>query len=356
MSKVREFSISEGEQKEYGLVGRSYLVILQYNDGMRDSVRFGDETPVGNNVFVSKEDTVVYTVASHVKNSITKSLFDWRDKSLVKIKQSDVKEFQLKNKFGRFYLNKEGKDWHFTEPRDVRADNSAVEALIRKFENGKAKAVVSESKDELQRYGLAKPVFRLDFYLGEALAHKEVNLSDLENNKAYLIDDSRPQIMTVDSSFIKDINKSFFDLRHKKIAEYDKGKVDSVVVMQGDSSLYFVNDTSGTWFYNGTLKVKNWKMNGFLNSINNLQATDFIKENVSVPSGYGLINPDKKITLYSEDSEVLQLLLKSWQTKKIAYARESNVIAEIESNSFNNLAVKKGDFIEATPQVPEDDS
>ena len=356
MTKVREFTISEGEYKDYGLVGRSYLVILENTSGIRDSVRFGDETPVGNNVFVSTEGNTVYTVASYLKNNVTKNLFDWRDKSLVKINQSDVKELRLKNEFGHFYLKKEGKNWHFSEPRSVRADNSAVDALIRKFQNGNAKAIVSESKNELEKYDLKRPAFQLDFYLGEALAHKQVNLSKVKKNTAHLIDDSRPQIMTVDSSFVKDINKSFFDLRHKKIAEYDKGVIDSVTVVQGDSSFYFVIDTSGTWFYDGTLKVKNWKMNGFLNSINSLQATEFIQENISVPTGYGLMEPDKEVRLFSNGSQVLHLLLKSWQAKKIAYTSRSKIIAEIASSSFNSLAVKKDEFVESPPEIPEDDA
>ena len=49
MKKEREFSIRQKDKPQYGLVGRSTLAILVMKDGSRDSVRFGDETPVGSN-------------------------------------------------------------------------------------------------------------------------------------------------------------------------------------------------------------------------------------------------------------------------------------------------------------------
>ena len=97
MKKVRAFNIKPGEEKDFGLVGRSSLLIFEFKNGSRDSVRFGDNTPVGGNVFVSKGDTIVYTVSSHLKNNVSKSLFDWRDKSIAKIKESDVREIKVKN-------------------------------------------------------------------------------------------------------------------------------------------------------------------------------------------------------------------------------------------------------------------
>jgi len=355
MRKVRQFSIKPGEEKDYGLVGRSSLLVFELKNGTRDTVRFGDDTPVGGNVFVSKEDTIVYTVASHLKNNVSKSLFEWRNKSIARVKQSEVKELKLNNTQGFVHLTKEGDDWKILSPREVSADNIPVNALIKKFENGIVKSVISENMDNPRTFNLENPRYTIDFYLGEGRAHKQIIMSGLVNNTSNVKEDSRPQVMTVDSSFIGDIDKSFFDLRDKKIAAFDKNVVDSVVVSQGDSTLYFVKDTSSTWMLTGLQKVKNWKMDSFLNTINNLQAEKFLLEVVKSTTRYGLNRPERKITCYREGMQMQQLTLSTQNEKKVVFCPSSKVVVEIQTSAYDNLEVKTADFLE-TPALPAGDN
>jgi hypothetical protein len=356
MNLDRSFTIKKGEEKDYGLVGRSYLVIFQLKDGQRDSVRIGDNTPVGNNVFASKGDSTVYTVPASIKNAITKQLFDWRDKSVTKIKQSEVREFKLKNSHGSFYFVKAGDEWNITKPKEVKAEKSTVESVLRKFESGKAKSVVSESFDKAATYDLARPAFEVDFYLGEAKAHKNVILSKLTENTSHVKDDSRPQVMTVDSLFIRDINKTFFEFRHKKIAEYNNNVVDSLVVTQGDSTLYFVKGENDDWYLGGTDKLKSWKMNSFMNSIKNLTAKSFLLENVSRPAGYGLSNPDRIIEIFNSGNKVQTVYVSSHNDKKVAFSSSSKMIVEIENSAYDNLEVKVADFIDTSVTSSEENT
>ncbi len=354
--KVRQSAIKPGEEKDYGLAGRSSLLIFEFKNGVRDSVRFGDDTPVGGNVFVPRGDTIVYTVASHLKNNVTKSLFDWRDKSIARVKESEVRELKLHNTKGFVHLTKEGNDWRILSPKEVSADNISVNALIRKFENGKAKSVISEKMDNPRVYNLANPLYTIDFYLGEGRAHKQIVMSGLENNTSNVKEDSRPQVMTVDSTFIRDIDKSFFDLRDKKIATFDKNIVDSVVVSQGDSTLFFVKDTSSTWMLSGSQKVKNWKMDSFLNTINNLQAEKFLLEDVELTNRYNLNRPERKITCYREGKQIQQLLINSYKENKVAFCPSSKAVVEIQSSTYDNLEVKTADFLETPTPVAGDNS
>jgi hypothetical protein len=356
MKLIRRFTINDGEQKDYGLVGRSYLVIFQFKNGERDSIRFGDATPVGGNVFASRGDTIVYTVASHVKNSVAKDLFDWRDKSLTKVNQADVKAFRLKNSHGEFYFAKEGDKWFIKEPRETQADNTVVEGVLRKFESGKAKSILSEELKSPKEYDLARPAYQIDFYLGDAKAHKNVILSRLKNNVSNVKDDSRPQVMTVDSLFIRDIEKTFFQLRNKNISEYDKNNVDSVVVTQGDSILYLTKKMNQDWFLGGEKKVKTWKMNALLTTVNNLKAKTFLMENVSVPTNYGLNHPERKIEIFQRGDKVRSVLVSSYNDKKVAFSPGSKMIVEIDLSSYNNLEVKVNDYIDTSVTESEESS
>lgn len=355
LKKIREFSIKKDELRDYGLVGRSTLVILTFNDGVRDSVRFGDDTPVGSNVFASKVDTLVYMVASYTKNSVTKNLFDYRNKEVAKVKRSDIREFKLKNRNGNFYLVKEGEDWLLKSPIEKKADNSTVSTVLSKMEYGKAKSVVSETLENPKEFRLEKPSYQIDIYLGESKAHKKVILSSLKDNVSYAKDESRPQVFEVDSTFIKDIDKSLFELRDKNFAEYNKDLADSIVVSQGDSIIAFIKDTSDTWLYEGNKKVKEWKVNSLLNTIKNLKAKRFLLEDTASPKRFGMVKPERIITVYGEGRLLNEIRLASpSEDQKVAFCPNTKVVAEIEKTAYDNLEVKSSDFIEEEDEKSED--
>jgi len=355
LNKIREFPVKLENYKDYGLVARSHLAILIFSDGTRDSVRIGDQTFDGNNYFAAKGDTFVYTVSQEVKNNVSKQLFDWRDKSITKVKQSDVRELKLKNKHGKFHLVKEGSNWNIESPRKLKGETSTVTSILRKLENGKAKSVVSETMESGSKYNLNRPAIEIDLYLGESKAHKNIKFSSLINNVSNVKDDSRPQVFTVDSLFLKDLNKSFFDLRYKKIFTFNKDDIDKAVVHQGDSTVTMLKDTSGTWTFSTGESLKEWKMNSLINNINNLQAKKLVKENVEKTSKHGLKNPERKVELFSKDKLIVETLFgEKRDSNRIVFCPQSKIIAEVQEYSFTNAEVKPKDFIEEKKETDEE--
>jgi len=304
LKKERQFSIQRSELPSYGLVGTSTLVLFELTNGKRDSIRLGDDTPVGSNAFANNVDSLVFIIPSYSKRTFIKTLFDWREKSVTRVKQTEVKEIHLNNPQGKFDLIKEGSDWQLKAPLQTKADNSTVSSILSKLEYGRATAVVSESFDKPAEYRLTKPAFQIDVVIGESKAQKSIIFSDLKDNVAYVKDLSRPQVMTVDSLFIKEINKSLFQLRDKKIAAFDRDHADSMVVIQGDSLFTFTRDTSTVWHLAGHGNVKNWKVNSLLNTLNGLSAKKFLQENVSTTNQYGLTKPERKILIFKQVAKI----------------------------------------------------
>ena len=355
LTKQREFTIRKDDLTNYGLVGRSTLVILIFNDGKRDSVRFGDNTPVGSNVFANREDTVVYMVPEHAKNTVSKDIFHWRDKSIAKIKQSDVREFNLKNSKGKFNIIKVGSEWQIKSPKDVQADNSTINSILRKIESEKVKSVVSESMDDTRKYRLANPTYEIILFLGTSKASKKLTFSSVKDNVSNGKDESRPHVFTVDSLFIKEIDKYLFYLRYKKIAEYNKDIVDSVLVYQGDSLLTVVKDTSDNWFLGVDKKVKTWKMNSFLNSFKNLTAKKFLLENVSATKKYGLAKPVRKIGIFSNGKKIQELLFGAERDdNRVTFCPTTKIVAEVTSFDYNNLEIDPSQFLEEKKEEVEE--
>jgi hypothetical protein len=346
LKKIRTFFINKDESTNYGLIGRSSLATLIFADGSRDSLRLGDDTPVGKNIFASKDDSLVFTITADAKNQFNKSLFDWRNKVIANVKQNDIMEVIIKNRYGKFHFKREGEIFLLISPKETMAANRGMSLLLEKMEYGKARAVVSESTENLQKYRLNKPYIEIDLYIGESKAHKRILFSSIENKVANAIDESKPQVFEVDSVFLLPFDKTFYQFRHKNMAEFDKNVADSLLVSQGDSLLTFIKDTGDLWYLDKQ-KVKDLKMTSFLNSINGLVAKKFLLENINSTSQYGMNQPERKIIVYSKGEKIQEVHLNSLDTeKKIAYCYSSKVLVEIEKSTFDNLEVKAADFIE----------
>ncbi|NOQ97661.1 MAG: DUF4340 domain-containing protein [Calditrichae bacterium] len=349
ITKIREFTIKDGDQKDYGLVARSVLAIIQFKNGERDSLRFGDATPVENSNYAGRGDSLVYILSSSSKQALEKQLFDWRDKSVSKIDYKDVVEMRLRNAKGSFTFVKEGADWYLNEPRRVLAENLTVNTILRKIQNDKIKSIISEDFKNPNKFRLKKPGYVVDLYLGEGKAHKQLMFSSLKGNVSNGKDDSRPHVFTVDSTFIRELDKSFFDLRDKKIVSFfNRDRTDSIIVQQGDTIVTFAKDTANTWWLNsGANKVKGWKINSLLSNIFNLKAKEFLLEHTAATRKYGLNQPERIVRIFKEGKQDVEVHFASPEsTQFVVFCPDSKIVAGVSESSYDNIEVKTEDYIE----------
>jgi len=347
MKKDREFSIRASDLANFGLIGQVLEVRLTDKHGKKDILRYGDETGIESKIFVTKTDTLIYTVPAYTKNSVDKSLFDWRDKSVVKVNRNDIRELHLRNQSGSFQVVKEGSDWYLKKPIETKADDSNISALLSKLETGKAKSVVSETLEKPAEFQLNKPVYEVDIYTGEGKAHQRLIFSALEDNSAYGKDEGRPHVFTVDSVFLKAFEKSLMELRNKKFAEFNKDDADKIEAWQGDSLITLVKDSSDSWVMQDTVKFKSWKMNSYLNTLTGLTAKKYIAENVGDSKQYGLAKPQRKVSVYSNGERIAEIDFGEKNEDRVTvYSRHTQTIAEIETSDYDTLEIKTDEFKE----------
>lgn len=344
--KDRSFKTTSADLANYELSGRPLKVTVTLNNGTIDSLRFGGETPVGSNMFVSKQDTAVYTIPAYLKSSVNKKLFDWRDKSVSTIKTTDVKSFDLKNSHGSFSLEKQGANWQLTAPKKVRADNGVISSLLGKLENGRVKSVVSESMDSPRVFGLDRPAVKIDLAIGESKAHKSLIFSQLKENSANGKNDSRPYVFTVDSLFMRDLDVSLTKLRYKKFSEFTKSLADSISLTQGDSTVTFHKDSSQVWTTLFGDSVNQAKINSFINTVSTLTAKKFLADNVHSSRNYGLAHPIRRIEIFGKDQKLADVRFADKRgLNRVAFSAVSGQIVEIEDLVYSRTELKPADYI-----------
>lgn len=308
-NKEREFSSQPGNQNEYGLGEEAVKVWFTLKNGLQDSLSLGDKTPVGSSVFVCQNDTLVHTIPQHIKTSLDKKLYDWRQKNLLVFDRNDVQRMVIKRPGEELEFEKTtASDWSFTTINRP-ANTSPINSILIKLQNNRAKAFVDEEGTELKKYGLENPAYQIDLFLTQEKGKKSLAISSKIDNKYYAKDESRKPIFEVDSALVKDIMKSRSDFRDKTFARFDQNSIDSMVIQYADTLLTCIKDTADQWRLDEPANpmVKNSDLRTFFNNIRNSTIKEFVADGQFNLSRYGLDKPNLRIELFQGEAKILEV-------------------------------------------------
>ncbi len=354
LRKIRTFKIPKKDLTQYGLDSTASILLTFSGKGIPETtIKIGDNTPVGSNVFVTKNDSEIVIVASSLKNSVSKSLFDWRDKKPLHFEKDKIVEIKLKNPYGRFHFVKDGNNWKITEPVQTKGENASINSILNKLQFGRIKSVAAEHPKNLARYGLKHPAYRIELFAGKEKARMGVSFSAPQHGDVlYGKDDARPYVFTVDSFFVKPFKKKLFAYRDKKIAQFDRSKADRINLLYKSNLMIFEKDTANTWRLSTGEKAKSWKITNILLAVNNLKATSFVNDHPRSLRPYGLANPVGRIEIYGGNDKLIELEIGKNKNDKSVYARNPLLksVVTIKAEELKKLFPKKEDLLEPKPK------
>jgi hypothetical protein len=146
---------------DYGLKEAAREVHLKFAGGKETlSIYVGSKAPVGFSVYArSSQNEDVVIGGQHLLTATTKTLHEFRDKTLVKIDEKSVATFAYVNKDDNVSVRLERKDGTYRfvpqEP-DVEADTAAVKEFIDELNNVRVDRFV-DAPTEAEQAKLAKP-------------------------------------------------------------------------------------------------------------------------------------------------------------------------------------------------------
>ncbi len=351
--KDKTFNVTPQDLFQFGLDNGSTVIHVSATTGESDSIRIGDDTPVGFYIFAYKKDSTVFTINRSVKNSFNKKLFDIRDRKLLHFTRSDVRNLSLMREIGKIEFEKsEGSDW-IIPSINRPADNSKISSLLSKLENNKAKAFVDEQGTQLKKYGLHRPTYQVELLLGPEKGQKRLFISNRSNGKYYAKDETRKPIFEIDSALVKDIKQKLPDFRSKDFASFNRNEVNRIVVQYSDTLFTCVKDSANNWYLDDSTHqtVKSSEITSFLSSLDYTNISDFVKDgNFSVKS-YGLDKPSLKLSLYKDNVLLIEATLGNEKENKIyAMTNQINSVYLIPTSKLADLKLKLDKIIE----IPEE--
>lgn len=266
---------------QYGLTKPSLSVTATKKDGKTIKLLVGDETPTNSGSYAELAgDPRVFLIASYNKTSLDKNENDLRDKRLLALDSEKLSRVELTAKKETIEFGRNKDQWQILKPKPMRANQSAVEDLVRSL--GDAKMELSATDDEkkgLNAFNGGKPVAGVK--ITDVAGTRELQVR--KNKDDYYAKSSAiAGVYKVLSSVGTSVDKSLDDFRNKKLFDFGFVDPEKIEIHDGAKS-YFLTRSGSDWWSNGT-KMDEGSVSTLVSDIRDLTATKFPDSGFTTPS------------------------------------------------------------------------
>jgi len=201
---------------EYGLA-QPRIEITFKSGGQEHGLQIGRKTPAATDLYAKVGDRKrVFLIPGFVDTTFNKTTFDLRDKTVLKIDRDKIDTMSITSPKRTLQFAKADGEWKLTVPLKARADFTTVDGLVSRLDTLQMKSIVTPEAAALAQYGLDKPETTIQLGSGSSQATLLIGKGAGEGI-AYAKDQSRPAIITIESTLIADLTKDIGEYRQKDL-------------------------------------------------------------------------------------------------------------------------------------------
>ena len=299
--------------QKYRLHNPRLKVVVETATGSTDTSWWGADSPTQRFVYVQQRGSnpEILTVQAWRFDNLDKGVFDLRDRRALAFETGAVRELRLIQPQGALSLSKE-EGWRLVAPVAAPADQEAVDGLLDQLHQAQVKSFVPGTLAGAAAYGISTPTVEVSLLLGEDRAEKRLRVgAQAPGGGYYAQDPSRMAVFTVDSSLVKQLSKTMFDLRDKQPLKFARDQVDHIELQRPGQVLAAAKDTAGVWslVVPQSGPAKSWKFNNLLSQLSEVKVEQFVGEAVSDLRPYGLDTPRLRVVLQASGKAALEVKL-----------------------------------------------
>jgi Domain of unknown function (DUF4340) len=274
------------------------------------------------------------------------SLDFFRDRDALHFSSGDIRAVSVKNPAGQMEAKKEKSDWVFTKPvAGIVADSTDMTALLNAVSSAKVTAIVSDSAENLGKYGLAAPA--IAFTVTDAGGKAATLLvGKREGSDYYAKDSSRATIFRVNEALYKKLTQSYADLRDKRLIRAGQNDFARVELQNEFVKVIITPKSENEWTAEAPPELKGkpvatWKI---LTPITTARAQEIVDH----PGGEilaKLAKPLVQMTLTQKDGKILTVSITAPISDSV-YARTSSAPAvyKLSKSILDDLNAKQFEY------------
>jgi len=349
LKKGRLVSDIPDDFRKFGLNPYQYALVIE-RTANSDTLMVGNANLDNTSVFYRKSgDNSVYLVPTTLKKSVTKTLYDLRDKSILKFERGKINKILIKN-YGETFscYRDENQQWWLDHPIAALCDEDKIDDMLNLLHDSIIKKFQSEKSNFLNKYGLNNPWLTVS--LTDSSNQQKQLLIGKKNQQEYFSRaESKPQIFLIDSSLVAELDVSLFDLRDKTIVSFEQDSVMEILLQYPDFTFHCIRDSAKQWHITqpDSGLAKSWKISSFFYDLQDIKVAEFVDASNPPDVFYGFDQPEIKLILKGKDTILSDLVFGKILQDKIALKNNlTNKIYLVKKQVKNKLSLKTEEFIE----------
>jgi len=367
LASLRIERVVEKEAKDLAVYEIPKIEISLWVKGKDEPVRLlvGMENPLDKTLFAKREDDPrVVLLASTLKTTLDKKIFDFRQKDVFKFSADDVKTIRVRAKNFAWQAQREETGWFLKAPVAALAAKGKVDSLLDSLSGLRAKAFVAEGKnaEALKTFGLEKAEYEV--VLSLPASNQEIVFSlHQEGEASYATTSLSTKVIAFEGTLLTDLDRKVDEMREKKVADFYSWEADKVAFKKDGLEFAAVKEKVGEeekWLLDPATKEEadRTKVEDFLRKVEGLEAVAFV-DNPGPLAGYGF-DPGTEIRIGTKDAqgkvkETVLLIGKVDAEKKqvVVKIAELAYLFRVDSGFLQDLPKEKKDW-KAEPPKPEE--
>ena len=315
----------------YGLDHPTIEVTLTFGN-QEEKIVVGDDGVMANTLYVQRgSDQQVLLVDRWIRGSLTRTVFDLRNKNILSIAQDKVTELELKYPKDRFLMTKEQNQWWIKEPKSARADNSIINNLLLTLSNLRATGFIdqedekSRTQDEFRTADLIATIKDND--TNPMIAFYRVK----EKESVFAVMTQDLPFYTISDTVLNDFKTDLFYYQDKKLLSFEQVQIKRIDIKTASES-YSLQLTNGTWSLEGEEREVDAKeVNHFLDRLKTLKAQKKPHSPVQ-PELVGLDPPSTEIRLFDAQGKITAQLVIGNEIDTMIHARGISELGDVLIN------------------------
>lgn len=356
----RDLGALDQELSTFGLDNPQLKLKLTSKDKTY-TLLLGAKNPLGNFIYAKRaDDTQLFLLYASLHDSLKQDVFDLRDKRVISVPEAEVTQIELDYTERKLVLTNDVQTgWQITYPRKLGADPVEVSKLIRQINIMRVKEFAAEKTDNLSSFNLDKPWLKLTVYTGRDKAQRQllVGHRDVDMQGIYAKLSTQPQIMLLDTSVASDFTKKIFDLRERRILQFDTVRVNELELENPTGRIQLKKENE-EWYITKTddnAPAKGYMVEGMLYDLAHLRASEFIEGEQNKDINYGWDTPQIKVSLklgYEGNTSDMGLLIgaETKHDKNLVYVkRDDGQVFTVAKDIVEQLSQKPADLMRDIP-------
>lgn len=328
-------------------------------DTETDSFSFtvGKKSPVSYQLYIMREgEKKVILTEAGLDNHLRKTVTDFRERKVVKIKRDDVQSISFSYKNSYTVVEKRGDGWWITIPLNVKASDEEMNRILNTIDGLRADTFVDDDPKDLKKFGLSPAICSTGILLKEkGLVELMIGSEDKDKKGRFAKLSTVPSVYLVRKSIIDDLGKTTEDLREKRIVKFDLSDVLKFEIVKKEASVVFERTEDDNWKVNGE-KGKKYEIESLIRKVRDAKAKSFLKADTKTLKMSGLDSPSLHIKISLKDSkEPIEVNIGNEKDKNVyAMGEDKEWIVTLDREILESLNKDPSQFKEKEEKKTEE--